>query len=173
MNQDLIEQIVLHIYSQFAIIPSSFVDLGKTKSLRSKEYLLLDKLTFELDDNSSIQNRVWGCQLKVQNDTMTVLLGDCTLDKEQPEFALIFSTNDTPTYGLYLCPGQSVIAYSLNDKDWLQSSTYLQATFLAAMEQIRELGMKWEKSSSDDKLFSSLKSFIQFKSNIEEAGEDL
>lgn len=169
MNQDLLEQIVLHIFSQFAIIPSDFVDSTKTKSLRSKEYQLDDKLDFELENNYVVQNKIWGCQLKVSNQLMSVVLGNCTLEKTEPEFALVFSCQDAPTYGLYLSPGSSVIGYSMNNTDWLQSTTYLQATFLAAMEQIRELGMKWDKPSNEKALITTLKSFIEFKNSIDEA----
>jgi hypothetical protein len=172
MNQDLLEQIVLHIFSQFAIIPSDFVNAEKTKSLRDKEYQLNDKLDFELENGYVVQNRIWGCQLKVGAQLMSVVLGNCTLEKNEPEFALIFSCQDAPTYGLYLDPGHSVIGYSMNGKDWLESTTYLQATFLAAMEQVRELGMKWEKPSNEKDLISTLKTFIHFKNSIDEANDE-
>ena len=61
MNIKLLDQIVRHIFSNLLIIKSDFVDTKSSKVLKSKDFLLKEKLTFETDVGS-ISNKLWGCQ---------------------------------------------------------------------------------------------------------------
>jgi hypothetical protein len=175
MNKALLKEIVAHIYAHFAIIPSDFVNLDKTQSLMAPYYLLNDKISFEVEGNS-YQGKIWGCQMSIGQKEIKVLLGDCTLDKEFPEFVMIVQPKDAPTYGLYLMynemssqPGDSqpMIAVSPDGgKGWMQCNTHLQATFLAAMEQARELRMPWEKCDEHRSLYQAMVSFLKFHLEI-------
>ena len=74
-------------------------------------------------------------------------------------------------YGLYLVNSDLVspnplIAVSMNGKDWLECNTYLQATFLAAMESIKGLGLSWSKADPYKEQLVSLLSFIKFHNHI-------
>lgn len=169
MNKVLRETIVEHVLAGFIIIPSSFVAYDKSKSLKSKEYLLTETVSFKLDEET-IKNKVWGCQLAQQD--IKILLVDCAVDKSIPEYAFLISVKNQPTYGLYLVyndtniDGESLIAVSMNGKDWLECNTFLQATFLAGMESLKELGLAWEKCTDYKDQLASILSFIKFHNEL-------
>ena len=105
-----------------------------------------------------------------------IILGDLTLDKEFPEFAMIVSPKDAPMYGLYLMyntlsseasDSHPMLAVSPDaGKGWLQCNVGLQATFLAAMEQARDLHAIWEKCTDHKIEYAALISFIKFHAGI-------
>jgi hypothetical protein len=173
MNKELMEHIIDHVFANLAIIPSSFIDFKRTKSLISTEYLLPEKITLDLE-GEYIQNRVWGCQISIEKQEMRMLLADCSQDKETPEYALLVQLKDSPAYGLYIVCNTDVenapmIAVSLNGNEWMECQTYLQATFLAAMEQVKEVGLAWNKCTNYQDNFKSLLSFIEFHTIVYEA----
>jgi hypothetical protein len=59
-----------------------------------------------------------------------------------------------------------MIAVSMDGKSWLECGTFLQSTFLAGMEQIRELGLAWHKASNYKSEYDALLSFINFHHSI-------
>lgn len=141
MNHRLTQQIVKHVFSNLKIINS---DLVKQDSLSiiDKEFLLPETINFEDDDGCGIiENHLWGCQFPVENKNLKILVCDASVDEVQ-EFATIIHLSDTPTYGLYLDTSDewgidSMIACSVSGQEWAKCSTYLEATFLAAMEQLK------------------------------------
>jgi hypothetical protein len=171
MNLALLKEIVVHIYANFAIIPSNFINLKTTDSLMNPRYLLNQKITFE-EEGIAYHGKVWGCQMAVGSQEIKILLGDCTIDKEFPEFTMIIQPKNAPTYGLYLMhnelstePGDShpMIAVSPDEgKGWIQCNTGLQATFLAAMEQARDLRMTWQECEEPKPLHQAMVSFLKF-----------
>ena len=178
MNKALLKEIVSHIYAHFAVIPSDFVNLERTGSLMSPNYLLNERIIFE-SEGESYQGKTWGCQMAIGQQEIKILLGDCTLDKEYPEFVMIVQPRDAPIYGLYLIhnemsfqPGDShpMLAVSPNTgKGWMECNTHLQATFLAAMEQARDLKMPWERCIDYKPLYQAMLSFLKF--HLETYGE--
>jgi len=168
MNSLLLREIVSHVMSNFAIIPSDTVGL-KTKSLLDEEYILPEKFRFK-SDGVSYEGRVWGCQLSFLQNDVKVLLTECASD-EFPEFAMAIKSKDAPTYGMYFRHIESddpldsdpMLAVSIDGKEWLNCTTFLQATFLAAMEQIRELMVPWQKCNEYKDLYSSLISFVKYR----------
>jgi hypothetical protein len=174
MNTALRESIVRHILSNFAIIPSSFVHLDKTKSLMDKDFLLDEKISFVAEDGSMIKNKIWGCQISAESQEVKILLGDCSQDKYIPEYCLLVSLKDLPSYGVYLISapsldGEALIACTLDGKEWLECQTYLQATFLAGMEQIREIGSNWTRCANYKEQYQALLSFVKFRHRVYEA----
>jgi hypothetical protein len=170
MNYALLKEIVSHVMAHFGVIPSDFVDHKKTDSLMSPGYLLPEKIHFE-SEGEKYQGKVWGCQVSIAQVELKVLLGECTLNKEFPEFAMVIQSKDAPTYGLYLCynemssapqDSQPDLAVTLNGKDWMDCSTYLQGCFLAATEQVRDLMLPWNKCGEYKDLHKSLLSFMNF-----------
>jgi hypothetical protein len=176
MNLNLRAEIVKHIFANFGVIPSKFVN-EKTRSLASKDYLLIEKLSFE-DDDGVIENSIWGCQLSADIQEIKILLADCTQEDKSPEYCLLIQLKDAPAYGVYLTFNESfgeqtgsacTIAYSLDSKSWMECSTFLQSTFLSGMEQIRETGLAWNKVTNYQSQYQSLVSFIKYHSSIYEA----
>jgi len=166
VNSHLMNAIAQHIYAGLGIISSDFINIDGTKSLMSKEYLLPEKVPFLLEDNSEIKNRVWGCQLSANQQEIKFLLADCSVEQEVKEYALLLSLKDAPLYGIYLISDgtkiNSEIDFSINGDGWIEAPTYLQATFLAGMEKIRDIGFTWNKPSNYKTEFSFLISFIEF-----------
>lgn len=179
MNLELLQHIVKHVFASFAIIPSDFINLDRTKSLMNPEYLLPEKLHFEAEEGP-ISNKVWGCQLTFMKQDVKILLGDCTIP--QPEdhqfrlgpnrsFAMLVSIKDMPIYGLFYDGDEQepMIACTVDKKVWMECTTFLQATFLAGMEQLREVGMSWAKCSNYQDQFQHLSAFIKYHSATYEA----
>lgn len=167
MNRKLMEAITKHIFSNLAVIPSTFVNFDVTKPLISKEFLLNEKIPFTFEDDRVSNNKVWGCQVLVSQQEIKLLLADCSQEESTPEYALLVSLKDAPLYGIYLVNNpefnsEALIACSLDGKAWMECQTYLQATFLAGMEQIRDVGTSWNKVLNYKEQFESLLSFIKF-----------
>ena len=170
MNRHLTEAMIKHIYESFAIMPSDFINLN-ARPLIDAAYLLPDKLRFEMD-GELVQHSVWGCQVNVSGKDFKVLLGDCSDDAHA--FAMVVCGKDLPTWGLFLrfdeIPDQytdeeAMIGCSVaNDKNdsWLEASTFLQASFLAGMEQLRDSGLPWVRLTEHKEEFQRLLSFIRF-----------
>lgn len=171
------ENIIRHVMANLAIIPSSFVDPDKTKSLMSKEYLLTEKLSFESEEEV-IKNRIWGCQISLEQQELKFLLGDCSQEKNIPEYCLIVQLKNAPAYGVYLVfndlvssqvDSEPLLACTLNGKEWMECQTYLQATFLAGMEQVRDVGLSWNKCTDYKDQYELMLSFIEFHNVVYEA----
>lgn len=166
MNYILTENIIKHIMSQFGIMPSKFVDMKKTKPLLDKEFLLVEKLSFQGESGEISKNDIWGCELSsAGQQEIKILLGKCSQDKEPIEYCLIVHLKDAPTYGLYLIyddVSEPLIAVSANETGWLPCSTFLQATFLAGMEQIKESYLIWNKCTDYKLLYDMMLSLIKY-----------
>lgn len=173
MNLLLRAEIIRHVLANFGVIPSDFVDLNKSNSLLNKEFLISEKLSFEDEDGLDIYNKIWGCQISADIQEIKVLLGDCTQEKDYPEYAMIVQLKNAPAYGLYLSFKESYsdassnycfMAYSLDSINWLECNTFLQATFLTGMEQLKEIGYSWNKITNYQSQYNSLLSFIKYHS---------
>lgn len=170
MNHFLLKEIVSHVMANFGVIPSIFVDHEKTNSLMDPAYLISEKILFE-EEGRQYQGKIWGCQLSVAQTEVKVLLGECTTNLEFPQFALVLQSKDAPVYGLYLCyndlsnhplDSEPDLSVSLNNKDWMDCNTFLQATFLAATEQVRELQLPWKKCIEYKEMHKALLSFMNY-----------
>lgn len=177
MNIQLTENIVRHVLANLVIIPSDYIDPNRSQSLISKEYLLKEKMKIELDDNSSLKNNIYGCKMQTGEQEITILMSDCTQEKEVPEFCLVVHLKNAPVYGLYLVyndfddavDSDPMLACSLDGKSWMPCNTYLQATFLAGMEQIKETGFGWTTCSDYKYEYDSMLSFLDFYISFYEA----
>lgn len=173
MNKVLLKEIITHIYANFALIPSEFVNLHQTASLMGPEYILREKLSFEVE-GVSYNGTLSGCQMSLSLNELRVLAADCTVDKEFPEYAMIVQPKDAPTYGLYLMQNpfndhhdQGMLAVSVDHgKSWMEMNTGLQATFLAAMEQARDLHMIWKRIEDYKPQYQAMISFLKFHTDI-------
>lgn len=167
MNTVLMENITQHILANLGVLPLSFIDMKHTQSLMDKEFLLNQKLAFKNEDGKFIYNNIYGCQVIVGQKEFKILLGDCSQDKATPEFCVVVQLTGNPAYGLYLVcdpslDNEALIAVSVNDKEWMPCNTFLQATFLAAMEQLKDLGLGWIKCNNYRQHYDILLSMIKF-----------
>lgn len=170
MNLDLLETIVKHVFSSLGVIPSKFIDLNKSGSLLEKRWRLSANIPFEEQPKlSKPSGQVWGCQVSASGQEVKILLGNCTQEEGFPEYALLVQLKDTICYGLYLIydeePGfecEPMIACSTNGREWMRCNTFLQASFLSGMEQIKETGLGWNKCVSYEAEFDKLLAFIDY-----------
>lgn len=141
MNHKLTQQIVKHVFSNLKIIDSDLVK-EDSLSITDREFSLPETISFENDDDGIIQNHLWGCQFSVENKNLKILVCDTSIDKKNEEFCAVIHLDNTPMYGLYLDMSDdwgvdALIACSITGSEWAKCSTYLEATFLAAMEQLK------------------------------------
>jgi hypothetical protein len=166
MNTKLTQQIVHHIFSGLGVAPNSLVKNSKFESIKSKKYLLSEKLIFSDENGQEIKNNIWGTQLFVENNNLKILVGDCTTTSDVLEFAAVIHLEENPTYGIYLNYGDDesypLISVSLDGINWMNCNTYLQATFLAAMENIKNIPFNWRSIDQYKKEHDSLLSYIKY-----------
>lgn len=175
MNQKLTEQIAYHVLSNLGALPSAFVNQEQTKSILDKQFILPEKISFESEDGQVSHKHIYGCQVSVTGaKEFKLLLADCTQEKNVPEYCLVIQLKDAPAFGVYLIFNQLVedppeaeamIAVNSDKKHWIPCTTYLQATFLAGMEQLRDIGFGWNRCNEYKELYSQLLSFIKFHDN--------
>ncbi len=170
MNQKLTEEIAYHILSNMGIFPADFVNKDFTKSILDKQFLLPEKISFE-NDSGVFSKNVYGCQISLANSKdFKVLLADCAQEKDIPEYCLFVQLKDSPAFGVYFIldrlseppVSEALIAVNTDKKFWIPCTMYLQGTFLAGMEQLRDLGYGWTKCTEYKSHYEQLLSFIKF-----------
>lgn len=164
MNKILMEHIARHILSGLGVVSSTF---SHSQTMISKEFLLDQKLLFKNESGDAVKNPIYGCQINIEQKEFKILLGVCSQDNKIPEYCLVIQFTGNPGYGLYMVCDSSVesealIAVTINEKDWMPCSTFLQATFLAAMEQLRDVGLGWNKCTNYQKQYEMLLSMVKF-----------
>lgn len=171
MNAHLRKEIVKHVFANLGIISSDFVSRKLSKSLMDDEFLLRTTLIFEDENGGAIRNKVWGCQISADVQEIKILLGACSEYKDIAEFAVIVQLKNAPAYGVYLVcndkvDSEALISCTINQKDWMECGTYLQATFLAGMEQIRDIGLSWNKCTDYESQYQLMLSFIKYHRSV-------
>jgi hypothetical protein len=159
MSKELAKEIIKHIYKGFGIS-------SKTKSIISKEYLLDKKITF-VEDELSEAGTLYGCQLSAGDQEVKVIVADASYE-QYGEFYMIVHLKGAPYYGLSFSFNHYVLGYSIDGKGWDNCSVYLQGTFLAAMEQLKESHLNWNKCYDYQDENDSLPHFVEFSENQRE-----
>ena len=174
MDRELLTAIIKHVLSNLMVIPSKFINADKSMSLESDHFLLKDKISLEINDEV-VRKNLWGCELLTEGHLLKILFTSFSAPLEQ-ELYLIVQLEGAPAYGLYYMNHEeyteSVMSCSVNDSGWLDCNTYLQATFLAAMEQIKNVNYKWEKCKIYTDQLKLLKSFIGHIDDLNEAEDE-
>jgi hypothetical protein len=182
MNEKLTEEIAHHILANLGALPSDFVNIEQTRLILDKQFILPEKASFETEDGRLLQKNIYGCQISVTDKKeFKILLADCSQEKNVPEFALVLQLKDAPMFGIYLIynrlvedppQAEAMIAVNTDGKYWIPCNTYLQATFLAGMEQLRDISVGWSKLKDYKPHHSQLLSFIKFHDNFFEVSTD-
>lgn len=175
MNRQLSEHIIYHILANLGVVSADFINRDATMPIIDKQFLLPERLSFEVDGDT-IRKNIYGCQVNVSDGKeLKLLLADCAQDRELPEYCLLVQLKDAPAFGVYLIvtslakepvDSEALIAVSSDGEHWMPCSTYLQATFLAGMEQLKDVGFGWSKATSYGKLHQQLLSFVKFHHNF-------
>jgi hypothetical protein len=176
MNQVLMENIVQHIFANLGLISTSYA--RNTQSLIDKNYKLADKKLSFYNGTQEVHRPVYGAQVKIGDKEFKIIAGDCSLDSSIPEYCVVVQLTGLPAYGMYMvCDPHSepeaLIAVTVNNQDWMPCVTFLQATLLAAMEQLRDVGMGWQKCTNYQEFYQTLVTMIKFHTNYyEEANNE-
>lgn len=174
MNKQLTEQIINHVFSNLLIINNS-IDSNRYTSIVSNDYLLPETISFENDKNKKIVNKIWGVELLVENQKLKMLLANCSIDNDSIEYALCIKLEGSPAYGLYSVytinssiniENAPLISISIDGQNWMTCNTYLQATFLAAMENIKQIPYTLTKCKDYKDEYNLLISFIKYHESL-------
>lgn len=160
MNIKLRNEIASHIFQNFGVQSSSFINLEKSKLLINQEFKLNDSLKLNVDDEIITYN-IYGCQFSAEQQELKVIL-----TKINNENILITQLKDSPFYGIYIENysniTRSFISCSLDGKSWLECNTYLQSMLLSGLESIKENGLSFSKCTNCKLQIDALKSYISY-----------
>lgn len=169
MNQDLSTEIIKHVLANFLIIPSKFIDSNSFQSLCSDSFMLKEKLSFLSEDGKKVNNKIWGCELSFASEQVKIIIGDCSQDSSK-ELCMVIHLSNSPSYGLYICldsDDKPLIACMIDSHAaWMPCNTFLQATFLAGMEQIKEFFVTASKLNDYNEQHLMLLSLIRFYNSL-------
>ena len=164
------DAIVKHIFHNLGLF-------GKVPVSIAQEAFLTDKQISYSDDEEEKQAEVFSCSTNVEGkklsmiSTSLIALSEDKLDEITDSFVVI-KLEGQPAYGCYLMMTSSqdgFIAAEIKPKVWIPTTVFLQATFLAGMEQLKNLISRYEKPSDHDveNLFTLLKEFIGYHEAFE------
>lgn len=168
MNYDLTEQIIRHIFKNIGIQNSA--NENQINSLIREEFLTHKSLELEEDGNVN-KYPIYGCEITIPNgsEKISIVLSD--ISNEIPEYLLLVRLNNAPPYAVHLAYADKLgqreisnplIAYYFVSSKWAECNTYLQATFLAGMEQLKDIHIPWMPIKSIDESYFILLEFLEF-----------
>lgn len=163
MNQ-LTNHIIKHVYNNLGLNR----DLKMPVSLKNYSFLLEETIDFN-DESGDLSAQVWGAQIEIENAKFKIVVTD--LSEDFIEHAMLIKLDGCPTYACYLSedPDDSSatlqfgdISFSLKEDQWLKSSIGIQATFLAGMENLRDITGQWSALKQTKYIVEELKSYIKY-----------
>jgi len=161
MNKTLTNQIVKHILTNLGILDSRPV------SLISDEFLTDLQIEYEnIEDKQTIAN-VWATEALANN--IKIQLAATKFEMDNDEFAVIIEIENCPTYGCYFENENdinSLIAFSLKGNAWIPADIYTQATFLAGMEQLKDLTASFSLCKNPQLIYDKIIGFVNFRDEI-------
>ncbi len=170
MQSNLTNEILGHIFTNLGLMAP------RKTSLKNDYFLLSETIDLEENDKDKCLP-IWGAQVPVAEGKFNLLLTEMKDHPGEQEYFLVSKMEDCPIYGCYILlestvvdknvPKHGEILFSLKDNAWLPTDTFLQATFLAGMEQLKELITPWQPTT-DLYLMSSLKTFTDHIFSSEE-----
>jgi len=161
----LTHEIVKHIFTKLGIVNDQLHQVYS--SVKDHDFLLDQKINLLDEDDHEFSKNLWSCKLRIEDKDFRILLADCSLDDDVQEYALLISLQDSPEYGCYFSSTveDSSICSFLND-NWVESPIYVQAAFLAGMEQIKDLSSPWIYNDRIDDLYVKLIAFIKYHDEV-------
>lgn len=150
-NTVLTNEIVRHV----------FANLGVSEARKGSvihEIFQSNKTLSFTDDAGKHTVPVYGCQVKIGDAKFEIV----SVKLSDKEAAFVSRLENCPTYGAYLGE-ECLVGVAAKDR-WLEGSMFIQASFLAGMEQLREIGSVFTKIKNVDEMFGQLKTFLIFES---------
>lgn len=152
-NQILTNDIVKHVFD----------NLGVSKKMHNTihhEMFQSNKTLSYSDEDGQHKAIVYGSQAKVGDKALKIV----HIKFSDDEAVLVVRLEDCPTYGCYL--GDRCLIGVLAKDHWVEGSMFIQASFLAGMEQLREVGTVFVAIDVKE-MFEQLKKFLMFEADCE------
>ncbi len=164
MNIELRNQIVKHIIFNLKEKNVS------SKSILDEDFSLNKNLKFKIND-IDIEYPIFGCQLDIDKKNLKILFTDLSdFNDDQNEYYSIIHFDNSPIYCLSLFFSKNNKSYNYissklfikTEQNLMECTTYLQATLLAAMEQIKDYGAFPKKCETYEVEREALISMIEY-----------
>lgn len=134
--------------------------------VKKDDFKLKEKFACENYFGEAVKAPVWMIEGKIGTDKFQACLCELSNDYNVlQEFILLTKLEESPTYASYWSHDfedemiQSTLCYSTQENVWLPTNTYLQATYLAGMESLKDVLVEWKLPSDTSLLSKGLKSF--------------
>jgi hypothetical protein len=149
-NTALTNELVKHIFD----------NLGITAERRSSvvhEIFQSSKTLSFTDDSGKQKVPVFACQVQVDGKKFEI----ASVKLSDKEAVCISRLEGCPIYGSYF--GEECLIGVMAKDRWLEASMFIQASFLAGMEQLREVGSVFTALPKADEMFEHIKQFLMFE----------
>jgi len=135
MNNNLTKEIIKHIFRNFGLLASNENQLKITDN----SFLLKEKIKYSEDDLEH-EARVYGCECQIQNKKI-IIFYTCLISEDDGEEFLYVHLEDNPAYCIWAGNQyiENDIYFNVNTENWGNCSILLQATFLAALESLKDI----------------------------------
>ena len=163
MNMKLTNCIVEHIFTNLGMI------MPKQNSIFSSQLLIDQKLKFD-ENNQENQYPVYACEAEINQSKITIIASKLDNEDQSQDLFAIIELKNTPAYGCHLSlDGQEkynevsdgIINFQIKENMWLDTNVFIQASFLAGMEQLRDLTSSFTICAQPQDNFKKLSSFIK------------
>jgi hypothetical protein len=168
IEKDLTTAIVAYLLANFGVL-----DL-RPVSLRHQDFRT--SYSIEFFDGFDHSCPIYACQTVINGALLKIAFVKLASNSDEyadADLALLISLEGCPTYGCALTidnmqnTNNGFIACKFKDT-WMPCSIYTQSTFLAGMEQIKDLMTKYEKCKDAKELHQDLKGFLSYQETLEE-----
>ena len=155
----LTDCIVEHILNNLGMLQP------KQNSIFSSQLLIKQKLTFE-EENIEQSYNIYACENTINQSKLSIAASQIKKDEHQELLAIIM-LEGSPIYGCYLvidhdAISESKIVFQIKDHIWMDTNIFIQASFLAGMEQLKDLTSSFVACSVPDLMYQHLLSFIKY-----------
>ncbi len=147
-NQALTNEIVKHVFADLGVFADRRVSI-------CNDAFLSDKAIVISDGNSQQTFQIWGCEATIGSQRLSMI---ATKMDTYNEAVLLVMMEKCPLYGAFLADDCD-IGVMVKDH-WAPANTFIQASFLAGMEQLRDLGTPFQKANDIRELVKHMKTYI-------------
>ena len=160
MKKEIEQTIVKYLLQKLGITQKNNV------SLLSNMFLLKNNISTIEDYNCML----YGVSTIVSNTKANIFCFKPESNNDVDWYLTLIKFEDLPTYALY--SDNDIESYNIyvktNTSGWMKTTTFLQATFLAGMEQINDANTYYNTANINDCDLSELTDLLKFIDVVEE-----
>lgn len=158
--------IVHHIFDNFGLTKEL------SSSLKNDKFLLEEVIEYFDSEEKEKHANLYGASIEIERTKFRILVAD--FSGKDLEFAMLVKLENCPNYACYLGLDSEtgdiydgLIAFSYEFKNWLPTTVGIQATFLAGMENLKEVVAIWDPLENYQEMIEELKSFVEYQDDHE------